>query len=200
MRDKLNADGHDESQYLPRKWFNPRTGKEEPYPVVNPFRQAKGDISRNDDDKLEAMTWLPDILLKRGKISGDHHSTCLSAFRAALSTRNALGVENLRAYLSEVMGEEIPSGEESDIFFNLATKLSKLHFHTCMWVVFEEMNRGNVALACSIIGTIQESIERAQDIIDSCKKKPIDSIRDRDNVPIVTAPELYPNSARTLPA
>lgn len=164
MPQQLNSEGHDESQYLPKKWLNPRTGKEEDYPVVNPWRAGKGDIKRNEDDKLESMTWLPDVLFERKHIQQQHLNTAKSFFRILVQAKKALGICDLRGQLFD----RYPAGisDDIDMFIQINRRLVKPESNILIWLVWDDYNRGNVALAMRVIGTILHALENAQEVID----------------------------------
>lgn len=152
---RLNAEGHDESQYLPRG-----------IPPVNPFRaQHKG--VRWEGTSIKAMNWLPDLMLDREFLTKDHQTTCLSFYSAVISTRKLLGITDLRGYLADSqMGDALPK----DIFFAICNGLKKWKSNLCLWVVCNEYNMGNIELAYKIRGNIQESLEDAQKIIDNLRE------------------------------
>lgn len=177
MRRKLNADGHDESEYLPKKWFNPKTQKEEPYPIVNSFRAKKGDVVMLDEDGgvHKALKWLPDILHRtldenaKELLTGDHVHICESIFRIACSAKVALGIADLRNYSLPVDTSESIT-VEVDKLFALLKGLLPYQSNLCLWVVFDEYNRGNVVLAKKIISSICSSLDNAKKILDECKQ------------------------------
>ena len=154
---RLNADGHDKSQYLPRGT-----------PPVNPFRAQHKGIEW-DGESIKVKTWMPDILLKTldefGKemLTRDQVHTCESMFRAITATRNSLGINDLRAFIGESKGD----GEPKDIFFAVIHGLLPYQANLCLWVVCDEYNRGNLPLAKKLITNIQQSIDLAQILIDN---------------------------------
>lgn len=165
---KLNSEGHDESQYLPKKWYNPRTGREEDYPIVNPFREKHGGVV-TEGKSIKALTWLPDKLHLQldtdgnQLINGDQLNTCRSFYRAVVSTRNELRIDNVR----NLVGQSPTPGEPTDIFFAVVRGLLPYQANMCLWVVCDEYNRGNLELAQKLIVSIQNSLDLAQKIIDS---------------------------------
>lgn len=189
---RLNADGHDESQYLPRKWFNPKTGKDEPFPIVNATREAKGDIQRNADDKLECATWMPIILNRKitqdGKpwLDDDMLHTCKRAERAILSGLSALGIPTIRNFMSGDMSTVKLTPK--DPFLMLLTGMLPVYSTALLWVICDERNRGNIPLALKIFPTIAQAIEHA--------KKILDDLQDVAHSGIVASPQPRPESAR----
>lgn len=171
---RLNSEGHDESQYLPKKWFNPKTEKEESYPVVNPFRAQHGKV-RLEGEEIKALTWLPDILHdtygEDGKelLSRDYLQICETIFRIVMSARNALGISDLRSFLgAEQLNQHLSA---RDPFFALLSKLLPYQSNMVLWIVCDEYNRGNIDLARKLIETIRNSLDLAKKVIDDCKGK-----------------------------
>lgn len=180
---RLNADGIDESQWLP-KVFNKHTGLLERIPPVNPFRQQHG-IVKWEGESIKAISWMPDLLFAKldadgnQLLNGDHLMTCKAFYSAVVSTRKALGISDLRGYLSDP-GQGNPA--TGDVFFTVMTKLLPYQANMCLWVVCDEYNRGNVALAEKLITSIQNSLDLA--------RKVIDNIPQIDDNAIVPAPEV----------
>lgn len=164
---RLNHDGHDASQYLPRG-----------VPPVNAYRAQHGSV-RWEGEAIKALTWLPDILEHRGRINGDHLNVCLTIKRATTSTMNALAIENVRAYLTDVVAvqnkcqciDKAKCQCGTDIFYNLLTRLNRKKSYICFWLVTDEMNQGNIGVAIREIGFIKEALEDAHKIIDDCKNR-----------------------------
>lgn len=154
---RLNSDGHDESQYLPKGT-----------PPVNPFR-AQHEGIKWEGESIRAKTWLPDILEEQldenahPLLSGDQVHTCKSFLRSVVGTRNALGITDLRIYVGQPNSE----AESKDIFFSIMRGLVAYQANLCLWVVCDEYNRGNISLARKLIGSIQQSLDNAQKLIDS---------------------------------
>lgn len=177
MRNRLNSEGHDESQYI-QAVLNPISGKMEKPPIVNAFRAAKGDIFINPDDKNECPSWMPRILNLKLNESGkaylddDALHTCKRVERAALSAMAALGVSSLRCFLSGD-GRDISSLAEYDPFKALLTGLLPKYSTALLWVVCDERNRGNIPLALKIIGTITQAIALAKNILDDSRESAI---------------------------
>lgn len=175
---RLNADGHDESQYLPKKWINPKSGKEEDYPVVNECRAKKGDIVQLETDGglNKALTWLPDKLNHmrddNGKelLNRDYLHICESIYKIVMSARHSLGISDLRSFIG---GEAIIQVGilPSDPFFAILSKLMPYQSNMVLWVVCDEYNRGNIALARKCISSILGSLDMAKKVIDDCRPK-----------------------------
>lgn len=178
---RLNSEGHDESQYLPKGM-----------PPVNPFRAQHRGI-KWEGQAVKALTWLPDILNAMLNDSGnelltrDHIATCTRFYSAVVSTRKTLGISDIRGYIAEPTGKN--DSRETDIFFSVVNGLLKYQSNLCLWVVCDEYNRGNIKLASHLIGSIQQSLDNAQKIIDSLKNV--------TTIQIVPVPELRPNQTRT---
>lgn len=152
---RLNADGHDESQYLPRDT-----------PAVNAYRAAQGGISW-DGQSIKHLTWMPDKLhyklTEEGKpyLDRDRLQTCEGLYRAVTGTRSALGISDLRIYV----GEKSEGGEPKDIFFAVLRKLLPYQSNLCLWTVCDEYNRGNLPLAMQLISSIHNALDMAADVI-----------------------------------
>lgn len=161
----LNADGHDESQWLPRKWTNPKTGKEEDYPVINAHRVSKGDI-RYDGVAIKARQWLPDILFDRSdERQKPYNDTCVSFFGYYVSAMQALGISDIRNILFDVVeqAERLPP---VDTYSAILRGIPKPESNALLWVVLDERNRGNIALAHKMLGTIRHAIDNTAKVID----------------------------------
>lgn len=169
----------DKTQFLPDKELNVKTGEMVPVPRVNAFRAKQGNV-RYEGQAIKALTWMPDIMLDREWINGDHMHTCGIFYRAVVATRKALGIGDLRAYLAESRPDG--AGAACDVFFAVLSQLPKAQSNMCLWVVCDEYNRGNFMLAYNLRGTIQAALENAQIIIDREKEK-------AENTPVLT-PEL----------
>lgn len=182
---RLNADGHDESQYL-GKILDPRSGKMIPIPPINAFRAAKGDIIRNTDDKLESITWMPrrlNITLDdRGHklIDDDQLHTCKSVERAALSAMAALGLSSIRVFMAGDMN--LAGLSQIDPFKAILTLMKPCYSTALLWVICDERNGGNTQLAIKMLGSIHTGISFAKEILDS--------LQDSGKVSIVALPEL----------
>lgn len=174
MRIHLNAEGHDESQYI-KAVLNPVNGKMEKPPLVNAFRNAKGDIFINADDKSECPTWMPRILnLKlneHGKkiMDDDALHTCRRVERATLSALAVLGLSDIRSFISGNC-QNISELPAYDPFKALLVGLLPVYSTALLWVICDERNRGNVPLAMKIIGTITQAVELSKNILDECQK------------------------------
>jgi len=180
---KLNAEGHDESQYLPTKWYNPKTEKEEPYQVVNAFRAAKGDVIINETGYYESLTaffpnQLSKILDEKGQnlLSRDDVHTCKRIERAVLSAWAVLKFGHLKNF---TIGDDIDTSKlpKHDPFVALLTGLLPYQSNICLWVIFDDRNRGNIPLATKLISSIRNSIDLAKNILDN-----LPECRPEDNV------------------
>lgn len=180
---RLNQDGHDESQYLPRGT-----------PPVNPFRAQHGKLEWVERT-LHAKTWLPDILNTTLNDKGDpllntdNLTTCMRFYSSLVSTRKALGISDIRGYIADPQkGSNKP---ETDIFYAVMTGLLKYQSNLCLWIVCDEYNRGNLKLAEKMIGSICNSLDLAQNIIDN--------LCDSSIMQIVPAPESCPEIGKSKP-
>lgn len=191
MRQRLNSEGHDESQYLPKTWYNPKTQMDEPYPVVNAFRAAKGDIVhlQEDGEVARALVWLPHALhLKLDHcgqriISSDHLHTCETLNRVLRIVKVALGLSDLRAYTDGQAGEMAPSAER-DIFVELIKGLPVFQGRVGFWFAEADFTPQNSRAALQWLGAIYAALDSAQNIIDAT--------RESDNMSIVASPEVCP--------
>jgi hypothetical protein len=159
---RLNSEGHDESQYLPKG-----------IPPVNAFRAQHNGI-KWEGQAIRSLTWLPDILNatldENGKelLNRDHIATCTRFYSAVVSTRKTLGISDIRGYIADSKGEK--NDNPSDIFFSVVNGLLPYQSNLCLWVVCDEYNRGNFKLAQKMIQSIQQSLDNAQKIIDEISK------------------------------
>lgn len=181
---RLNADGHDESQYLP-KVFDPVTGKMIPTPPVNAFRAQHGNVVY-EGDLIRQLEWLPDILYAHAVIDKCHLDTALSFYTAYIETMKALKIGDIKGILNDKTDElSTPKG---DIFFAVMHGLCKPEANMMLWLVCDDRNRKNTLLARHLIGTIKHALENSQIIIDNLKKK--------NNNTLSPEPESRPESAR----
>lgn len=174
MRIHLNAEGHDESQYI-KAVLNPTTGRMEKPPLVNAYRHAKGDIFINADDKSECPTWMPRILNLRlneqGKpfLDDDALHTCKRVERAALSALAVLGLSDIRSFISG-NSQDIGELPAYDPFKALLVGLLPVYSTALLWVICDDRNRGNVPLAMKMIDTIAQAIDLAKNILDESRQ------------------------------
>lgn len=157
MRDRLNAEGHDESQYLPNGM-----------PPVNAFREQHGNVQW-EGLSIRALTWMPDILFVRRSIEKVHLDTCVSFYGAVVETRKVLKIGDIRGILFDKPDEL--TTPKVDVFFNIVHGLCKPEANMLLWLVCDEYNRGNISLAHKLIGTIKHGIENAQKIIDNLRER-----------------------------
>lgn len=161
-RSKLNADGSDPQYYLPRG-----------VPPVNPWRMQHGQV-RWEGEAIKALTWMPDMLNNTLDVNGnpcltpDYIHTCESIFRIVTSARVALGLSDLRSFIS-ANKTDAQSSRKTDPFFALLTGLLPYQSNLCLWVVCDEYNHGNIELAKRLIWSIRNSLDNAQKIIDNCR-------------------------------
>lgn len=153
MLNRLNADGHDESQYLPRGT-----------PPVNAFRERKGGVVLQGT-AIKALAWFPDILFNRRIIEKEHLDTCVSFFKALVETQRELGIGDIRG----ILADRSEDGEQKhrDTFFAVMHALRKPEANMLLWTICDDRNRGNIPLACHLIGTIKHALENTQIIIDN---------------------------------
>jgi hypothetical protein len=96
-----NADVLDTTQFLPEKWFNPKTLKEEQYPIVNSFRAAKGDLIENDKNSAQVRdNTIAGFLLRRGFLEEYHlqAATTLMEMRCALLNRSSYKLNSMMVF------------------------------------------------------------------------------------------------------
>lgn len=152
MRNRLNSEGHDESQYLPHG-----------VPPVNAFRAAKGDIKRIGEE-IRARHWMPDLLFDYGHFEKEHVDTCLSFYAILIGARRVLGICDLLNAITDKMAMEA-SNAEVDSFVEIMRGLPKPEMNMLIWVVDNDRNHRNISLAFHLIGTITHAIEHTQKII-----------------------------------
>ena len=178
MRTKMNAQGHDESQYLPRG-----------VPPVNPFRAKHGKIEWVNQT-LHAKTWMPDILTttlnENGKplFETEHLETCIRLFKALVATNQALKISDLHMQLASEEIQGMPRNPK-DIYFAIMRELLPHQSNLCWWVICDDRNHGNVELATHLISSIQNSLVLAEKVIDSLREVCI--------IPIPASPEVSLN-------
>lgn len=153
---RLNADGHDESQYNPRG-----------VPPVNPFRMQHGSI-KWEGEAIKALTWLPDILRDIGYIEKGHHDTCKSFERILIQAKRTLNICQLKGALFEKPPEMI--NNDTDMYLLLKNKLILREMEIMIWLVEEENSKENLKAVNFLIGKIIHAIENSQRIIDNAKK------------------------------
>lgn len=150
---RLNSDGHDESQYLPKGT-----------PPVNPFRAQHCGIKWSGK-AIRAIDWLPDALYERGLMEKAHLDTTCCFYRALISTRKTLGISDILGSISE----RFPiAGNQTiiDIFFPVMTELSKPQSTLLLWLVEEKNSEGNIMAAFRLAQNILATLEQTQNIID----------------------------------
>lgn len=199
MREHLNAEGHDENQYLP-KFLNKATGKMEDMPPVNAFRERQGGV-KYEGKAIKAVRWMPDILFDReNKREKPYNDTCVSFYGYYVQAGQALGISDIRNILFDRVeeGTQLPP---ADTFSAIMHGLCKAESHMLLWVICDDRNRGNIPLAKHLIGTIRHAIENTQKIINDLTKKrkakkEIDSALDlpaeKHNISISNLGELRP--------
>ena len=153
---RLNSEGHDESQYLPKGT-----------PPVNAFRAQHGNV-KWEGESIKAMSWMPDILFDKEIISKKHLDTSNNFFRIVVQAKRTLGICDLRGGLFDK--HETGAAFEADLFLEIWRSIPKSEFNMLLWFVWDDYNRGNVALAIHLRGTIQHGLENAQKIIDNFSK------------------------------
>ena len=130
---KLNAEGHDGSQYLPRGT-----------PPVNAFRAQHGNV-RWEGEAIKALTWLPDILFERKIIEECHLHTANSFLRVLIHAKRTLGITDLRGALFDKFPDSMPT--ENDLFLEICRELPRPEANAIIWLVWDDYNRRNIALA-----------------------------------------------------
>jgi len=164
----LNAEGHDESQYLP-KVFNKATGKMENMPVVNAYRERQGGV-RYEGEAIKALQWMPDIIFDReNEKERPYNDTCVSFYTYHVQANQSLGISDIKNILFD-KAQDVSSLPPIDTYSAILRGLVKPESNMLLWVVCNERNKGNVALARHLIGTIRHAIENAQIIIDNLAK------------------------------
>lgn len=159
MTDRLNAEGHDESQYLPKN-----------VPIVNAFRERRGGV-RYEGTAIKAVEWLPDILFDReDEREKPYNDTCVSVYGYHINTLHSLGMRATNNILFDPVFAvtQLPA---VDTYAAIIHGLAKPESIVLLWTVCTERNHGNIGLARSFIGTIRHAIENAQSIIDALTEK-----------------------------
>lgn len=157
---RLDADGLDPSQFLPRG-----------VPPVNAYRAAKGDLLAIVDEEehfegVKSITWMPDRLYHAGKIAKEQVDTCQSFYIAVIATRKTLGICDLRGVLIDKLLQTVVNIKDVDIFLSVMRQLKKPEANMMLWLVDHDYNRNNMELACHLIGTIKHAIDNTQNILD----------------------------------
>lgn len=182
---RLNADGHDESQWI-KPVFNRASEKMEMPPIVNPYREAKGDIVRNEDDKLESVHWLPRIMQRQGQITKEHFDTARSFERLLIHSRRTLGICDIKGKLFDMM----PSSgidDSTDLFLEIVRVVVRPEVTRIVWFVDMNFPCSSAALPIAMLGVIHHGLENIQNVIDMHNQK-------RNNA-TSTLPELRLNYA-----
>lgn len=183
---RLNANGEDESQWI-QPVLNRVTGKMEMPPIVNPWREAKGDIVRNEDDKLESIHWLPRILQRQGNITKEHFDASRSFERILVHARRTLGICNITGKIFDA----IPSGgvdDTTDMFLEILRKVARSEVMRIVWLVDMNFPCSKAAIPIGMLGIIQHGLENIQNVIDMHNEK-------RNNA-ASTLPEVSQNLSR----
>jgi hypothetical protein len=150
---RLNSEGHDESQYLPLGT-----------PPVNAFRAQHGTV-KWEGTSCKAISWMPDKLYDLKIIDKHHLDTASSFLTAKIHTQKVLGIADIRGILHDK--PDALSAPRGDVFFALLKQLCKPELNMLLWVTCDDRNHGNIPLACQLIGTIKHALENAQKIIDN---------------------------------
>jgi hypothetical protein len=160
-----NEQGIDESQFLPAGVL-----------AVNKYRLAKGDMHYSGTAEGTHFThdWFPDKLAASGIITHEHLAICACIFIATVSTMNALGVRRLRAFLGEYKGG-VPTGAADKIYSALIREMRPDSFNILYWIMDDDRNCGNLALAYNLRHSIVEAIEAADSIACKAKKNNVDA-------------------------
>ncbi len=169
-RNRLNSQGHDESCYLPKKWFNPKTGKDETYPIVNSFRAAKGDIIENENGNLESLSWLPRILFKQGNIKKEEFDTADSFTKILIQAMRVLKVSNIKGQLFDKLPATSPN-VETDIYLEIVRGLPREQLIKLIWLVTWNTPCKSVALPNEDMKLIVHGLYNTQNIIDKSKER-----------------------------
>jgi hypothetical protein len=184
---RLNPEGHDESQYL-KAVFNPVSGKMEMPPIINAFRAAKGDIIRNEDDKLESVHWLPRILERQGNITKEHLDTAKAFERYLIHAWRTMGICDLRGKLNDILPA---SGldDNTDMFLEIARKVVRPELNRVIWTVMKNFPCSSAVLPSHDLGVLKHGLENIQKVIDEHKE--------RRNNATSTPPEVSLNTNRS---
>jgi hypothetical protein len=153
---RLNSEGHDESQYLPKG-----------IPPINPFRAQHGNLQW-EGEAIKDVSWLPEKLYVIEKITKPHLDSASSFQRALIMAERTLGISDIRGALFDKHADG--QNSDTDMFLEFVRKLAKPEISTLTWFVFDKYNHGNINLALHLIGTIQHGLENVQKVIQGIKK------------------------------
>lgn len=165
MKSKLNADGHDESQWI-KKEFNPKTGKMEMPPLINAFRAAKGDIFRNSDDKLESPEGLPRIMFINGRISEDDFNTAKRVESIWIHAQRTLGISSIKGVIASDVAPANSIDPNTDRFLEMWRHIPRNEFEQMLWFVSFRIKAMSAALPLDRLEIIQSGLQKAQKMID----------------------------------
>lgn len=154
---RLNHEGHDESQYLKKGT-----------PPVNPFRMQHGKV-KWEGEAIKALTWLPDVLQDIGYLEKEHHDTCRSFERILIQAKRTLSICELKGALFDKAPEEIRN--DVDMYLLIKNTLICSEMQIMIWLVEEENSISNIEAAASLNGKIKHAIENTQKTIDNVSKK-----------------------------
>ena len=154
MRKQLNAEGHDESQYLP---------KDEP--IMNIFRIQHSAVKK-EGESIKILSWLPDILFEKNVIDKRELNTAENIYKCWVATNQALGVSHRGMRIASIEIEGIPR-EPKDIYFALLSNLLPYQSKLCVWLVKEEPRESIVKHAVAIKSNIINALLQAKNIIDN---------------------------------
>jgi hypothetical protein len=168
----LNAEGVDESQFLPKE-FNKKLGKYEKVPPVNAYRAKHGNI-KWAGDSIKDASWLPELIFNGDTEEKVYLDTANSFFRILVHAKRTLGICDLRGALFE----SYPSGisQDTDLFLEILRHVVKPEVTVLIWLVWNDYNHGNIALAKKLIGTIKHGLENVQRVLDDTKKRERNSV------------------------
>jgi hypothetical protein len=152
----LNAEGHDESQYLPKG-----------LPAVNAYRAQHGKVIW-EGDSIKSLEWLPDAFFGGNEKEEGYLRTCNAFFCYLVQFKRTCGTCDIRGRLFDELATGISF--ELDMFKQIRDRLPKNELATLVWFVWNDYNRGNMNLASYLLGTIKHALEHTKNIIDDCKK------------------------------
>lgn len=181
MRGKLNADGIDESEWLPRN-----------APPINAYRYAKGDL-RHDEETGCLKSFTPiDDLHDRGILEDTHKYAANEIASLFVVAYRFLGFRVMQEIVHELQtGKDSLNGGPADKLKQVMQALTLPQRNIAIRICYDMMReheqrtdytKANYAWVGLIKGSVQTTFEAAA--------KRLDELYESDNMQIVTKPEV----------
>lgn len=122
---KLTTEGWDQDEFLPEKWFNPATGKQEDYPRINASRNNKGDLEPygKNSGKVKDVSVIQE-LIKRGFIEEHHRECAITLAELRYAMLNSLSYKINSRVLTDFVGGSISSQAVNSVLDSITRYLT----------------------------------------------------------------------------